>query len=111
MAAGGRIESGFEVLAEQARLDEALEGADLVITGEGFLDVESFRGKVVGGVVGWAGQEGVPALVVVGDQEDGLDLPDHVTVVSLVEQFGRDQAMARTTDLVADVVARHLAAD
>ena len=38
----------------RCELDERLEGADLVITGEGFLDAQSFEGKVVGGVVGLA---------------------------------------------------------
>ena len=36
-------------------LDEHIEGADLVITGEGFLDEQSFEGKVVGGVAELAG--------------------------------------------------------
>ena len=32
----------------------ALDGVDLVVTGEGRLDVTSFEGKVVGGVLEWA---------------------------------------------------------
>ena len=42
---------GFELVADHLGLDELVEAADLVVTGEGFLDDESFDGKVVGGVV------------------------------------------------------------
>jgi len=57
--------SGFDLLADELRLDEVLEGADLVITAEGFLDEGSFDGKVVGGVAGLAGVLGVPVLATV----------------------------------------------
>ena len=50
-AAGGALVSGFELVADELALDETIEGADLVVTAEGFLDAQSFDGKVVGGVV------------------------------------------------------------
>jgi glycerate kinase len=53
-AIGAEIEPGFDVVARVAGLDRALEGADLVVTGEGKLDATSFEGKVVGGVLEWA---------------------------------------------------------
>ena len=59
-AAGGELVSGFDLVAEEVRLDERIEGADLVITGEGFLDEQSFEGKVVGGVAALATRLDVP---------------------------------------------------
>ena len=41
-------------------LFDHIEGADLVITGEGHLDAQSFEGKVVGGVAEIARELGVP---------------------------------------------------
>ena len=35
---GARLVDGFEFVADHVRLDEQMEAADLVITGEGFLD-------------------------------------------------------------------------
>ena len=55
-AVGGDLVSGFDVVADELDLDERIEDADLVVTGEGFLDDESFDGKVVGGVVALAGR-------------------------------------------------------
>ncbi len=60
-ALGARLEPGFEVVALEAGLEEALEGATLVVTGEGRLDASSFAGKVVGGVLDWAGELGIDA--------------------------------------------------
>lgn len=66
-AIGARLEPGFEVVAGAVALDAALAGADLALTGEGRLDATSFSGKVVGGVLDWAADTGVPSVgVIVG---------------------------------------------
>ncbi len=108
LAMGARLESGFSVLAERAELDVALVGADLVVTGEGFLDEESFNGKVVGGVANWAAAEQVPVLAVVGDRDAGVECPGHVTVVSLVDEFGLERSMTDTIALVTTAVVDRL---
>ena len=54
---GATLSSGFDLVADRIELAERIERADLVITGEGLLDEESFHGKAVGGVVG-AGRRG-----------------------------------------------------
>jgi hypothetical protein len=59
-AIGARLVDGFELVADELELWERIDGADLVITGEGFLDAQSFEGKVVGGVAELAAAEGVP---------------------------------------------------
>jgi glycerate kinase len=70
-AIGARVEPGFEVVARAVGLDLAIEGADLVLTGEGRLDATSFAGKVVGEVVDWAADAGVVHRgVVVGQATD-----------------------------------------
>ncbi|MGQ0743415.1 MAG: glycerate kinase [Acidimicrobiales bacterium] len=74
-ALGAELVAGFEVVAEAIDLAERIAGADLVVTGEGTLDAESFQGKAVGGVLGLAAEAGVDALVVVGEV-DPYDFPD-----------------------------------
>ena len=51
LALGAHIEPGFALVAGLTRLAERVEGADLVVTGEGHLDPPSFQGKVPGGVL------------------------------------------------------------
>lgn len=106
LAVGARIESGFDVLAEGVGLDERLIGADLVITGEGLLDDESFNGKVVGGVAAWAAAEGVPVLAIVGARRGAPSLPENFDLVVLSEEFGEEASWGRTLELVAEVAGR-----
>lgn len=98
--AGAELRGGFELVAERLDLDELVEAADLVVTGEGFLDEESFDGKVVGGVVELADHLGVPVVAVVGESFD--DVGARVPVVSLVEQHGRQLAMSATQRCLQD---------
>jgi glycerate kinase len=108
-AIGAELVAGFEVVADAVDLAERMEGADLVVTGEGLLDEQSFHGKAVGGVVALAGELDVPVLVVVGDVDwEGVgELP--VPAVSLVARFGRDRAWADTLGCIREVVAERLA--
>lgn len=67
-AIGARLAPGFDVVAEAAGLEAALEGAALAVTGEGRLDVSSLEGKVVGGVLEWCADFGVPRAAVIAGQ-------------------------------------------
>ena len=104
---GATIESGFELIADELDLAEAIEHADLVVTGEGFVDGGSFQGKVVGGMVDLAAEFDVPVLVVAGEVFDAVG--DRVDAVSLVEQFGRDRAMTDTLACITEAVTARLA--
>jgi len=105
-AVGATVESGFELIAAELDLATAVEEADLVITGEGFVDEASFDGKVVGGLVDLAAEFDVPVLVVAGEVFDGVD--DRVEAISLVERFGRERAMTDTAACITEAVADHL---
>lgn len=108
-AVGATLVSGFDLVAEEVGLDDALVDADLCVTGEGFVDHESFHGKVVGGVIDAAAAAGVPVLVIAGDVLD--DVGPHldgsgvaVDVVSLVERFGPERPLGDTIGCISAVV-------
>jgi glycerate kinase len=107
-AIGASLMDGFDLVADEVGLDDVLEGADLVVTGEGFVDAQSFDGKVVGGVAERAAAAGVPLLVVAGEVYDDADR--RVDAVSLVERFGQDRARSDPTACVEEVVRERLAA-
>ena len=106
-ALGGRLLPGFELVADEVDLYDHLQGADLVITGEGRLDDTSFSGKVVGGVREIAAEMGIGTLAVVGDVAVGTDVGDLV-VLSLTELVGADDAFARPRQSIERVVAEWL---
>lgn len=57
---------GIEVVLDLVDLDAKLEGADLVITGEGSLDEQSLGGKTPMGVAAAARRAGAPVIAVCG---------------------------------------------
>ena len=67
-ALGATLEPGFDVVANAAGLGDALEDCDIVLTGEGRLDVTSLAGKVVGGALDWASEHGVAHRGVIAGQ-------------------------------------------
>jgi glycerate kinase len=103
---GATIESGFDLIAEELDLAAVIEGVDLVVTGEGFVDAASFDGKVVGGLVDLASEFGVPVLVVAGEVFD--EVGDRVDALSLVELFGRERAMTDTLACITEAVTARL---
>ncbi len=66
-----RFRPGVEVVAELSGLADAMQGADLVITGEGRLDAQSLHGKTPMGVARIAKAAGVPVVAIAGSLGDG----------------------------------------
>ena len=69
---GANIESGIEDILELCNFKERLKGTDLIITGEGKLDNQSFAGKTLSGVLKHAGQ--TPVIAICGTNEADKDL-------------------------------------
>jgi glycerate kinase len=68
---GAQFRPGVEVVAELAGLDALVQGADLVITGEGRFDAQTLRGKTPMGVARVAKRHGVPVVVLAGTLGEG----------------------------------------
>ena len=69
----GKLRMGIETVLDTVDFDEIVRGARLVITGEGCLDGQSLRGKVVSGVAARARRAGVPVVALVGAVGEGAD--------------------------------------
>ena len=91
-ALGARLLPGFDVVADEIELDERVERCDIVVTGEGFMDDQSFEGKVVGGMRGLADLKGKKFAAIVGDSDVDVDFP----VANLTSRFGHEDAMSKT---------------
>ncbi len=108
VAIGARLMPGLDVVGDLVGLDRALEGADLAVTGEGKFDATSLDGKVVGGVLEWCADIGVPRVAVVAGQvtDDGrarLADRDDVLVVSLTDRaYQASETYTRAAVLVEE---------
>jgi len=70
---GAKLQSGIETVLNTVHFEERVEGADLIITGEGKLDAQSLQGKVVSGVAQRAKALNIPAIAIVGDICDHIE--------------------------------------
>lgn len=64
-----RLQMGIETVLDTVHFDALAADADLILTGEGKLDSQSLRGKVVIGVARRAKKLGVPVAALVGASE------------------------------------------
>ncbi len=65
-----RMERGWQVIAKECGLEQALRGAQLCATGEGKIDSQTPRGKTVAGVAQLARRAGVAVVAFGGMVED-----------------------------------------
>ena len=104
--AGGRLCEGVELVAEACGLRESLEGADLVITGEGRIDVQTTAGKTPVGVAGMAKVCGVPVVALaggVGARVEALRPHGIDAVLSIADgPVSLDEAMGRAEELLEE---------
>ncbi len=108
----GTLRAGVDIVLDQVGLDVKLEGADLVITGEGQIDFQTVYNKAPIGVARRAKQRGIPVIAIAGSlgkgfkdvHAEGID-----AVVSILRApMTLDEASARSGDLIADAVAQAL---
>lgn len=64
---------GVELIAELTGLEQALEGADLVFTGEGRMDRQTLLGKTPAGVARYAKRHGAPVIALAGSLGEGYE--------------------------------------
>lgn len=73
---GAELKRGVDLVLDQIGFDSIIDGADLVITGEGCSDYQTLKGKTAAGVLERAKRKGVPVMLVSGAIRDGQMLRD-----------------------------------
>lgn len=86
---GGRLTRGIDAVLDAVNFSAALQGADVVVTGEGRFDEQSLMGKVVDGVAARTRAAKAPLLVVAGSMANDIDF-------DAVKQAGIDAAFSVT---------------
>ena len=62
----GRLQSGIGMVLDAIGFEEQIKDADLIITGEGKIDSQTCRGKVISGITSVAAKHGVPVIAIAG---------------------------------------------
>lgn len=102
-ALDARIISGFEWLADLLKLDEHLEWADLVISGEGRFDAQSLHGKVLGSLANRCERWEKRLIIVAGSAEADVAIPEGTEVVTI-------ESNPASANDIAEAVKKALAA-
>ena len=103
------LRAGVDIVLDHVGLDEKLEGADLVITGEGRLDFQTVYNKAPIGVARLAKQRGIPVIAISGSLGKGFE-DVHAEGIDAAASIFRapmtlDEASARSGELIADAAA------
>lgn len=108
---GGRLVSGFDMVATQVGLEQRVAAADLVITGEGRLDEQSLQGKGPVGVARLARRLGKKVVGVAGSVDDSAALRAQFDLLIAIKPAAMplDEAMRRTGELIEAAVSAHAA--
>jgi glycerate kinase len=109
---GGRLQSGFELVAETVGLHDRLKGMDFCITGEGRLDASTFGGKTVMGVARICRQAKVPCVALVGSIGDTMEslVAEGLTGVYSISDGSMtiEQSIRDARQLLAKAAARYV---
>lgn len=71
IAIGATLESGVDIVIKETKLEEVLEEADIVFTGEGKIDFQTKFGKAPYGVAKEAKKRNIPVIAVCGGIGEG----------------------------------------
>jgi glycerate kinase len=105
------LRPGVEVVADMAGLAATLEGADLVITGEGRADEQTLAGKAAMGVALLAGKGAIPVVLLCGALGPGSEALEVSGLFELVQPvadrpMSLEEAMADTDRLLTNAAER-----
>lgn len=102
-----RLAAGVDIVLDAIGLDDALEGADLVITGEGQIDHSTIFNKTPVGVAERAKKRSIPVLAIAGGLGEGYretrDRGIDAAFPLVNGPMSLDDAMANTADLLSGV--------
>ena len=113
----GTLQSGVQIILEETKLEEALKGADFVLTGEGRLDHQTAMGKAPIGVAKLAKKHGCKVIGVAGSvtkeatacHAEGIDAYFSIVngAMSLEEAMNKEVAaenMKQTTQQIFNLI-------
>ena len=108
-----KMEKGFDFISKFIKLDSLIQQSDLVITGEGKIDLQTFSGKVVSGVASLAARHQKPCIAFAGQCELSPDLISElhlVEIISLTDSANLAQdSMEHAFTILRDLTKRRLA--
>lgn len=108
-----RLQPGVAIVTEALRLAEAVQGADMVITGEGRIDSQTIHGKTPIGVARVAKRYNVPVIALAGGMTADYGVVHQHGLDAVFSVLNRVQTLPEAMEQARDnicVTARNVAA-
>ncbi len=108
---GAELVSGVELIMDACRFEERIQGADLILTGEGKIDVQTASGKALAGIAAAARFRCIPVIAFAGSVENKEDAAGvGITKIFTIrpETMPVERAMASAAQLLENAVKRAL---
>ncbi|MBU1145805.1 MAG: glycerate kinase [Firmicutes bacterium] len=83
------IQNGIDTFLELIHFEKSLEECDVVLTGEGKLDFQSFNGKVLSGILKYTYEKRIPLISLVGEIDE-VSMKDYPLGLTTVFQINPD---------------------
>ncbi|WP_025762259.1 glycerate kinase [Dyadobacter tibetensis] len=103
---GGELQEGVKVIMELSNLENLIQSADLVITGEGRVDQQTLQGKVVKGLANLCNRNQVPLAVLCGSlsiSAEELETAGITYASSILDKpMDLDTALSEASDLLTN---------
>jgi len=102
---GASLRAGVDIVLDTVDLDRHLEGADLVITGEGCLDHQTVYNKAPIGVAARAKPKGIPVIAISGSLGEGFRDVHHHGIDAAVAITSAPMTLDESTENAAALLA------
>ena len=102
---GGRLRPGVDIVLDTVDLASRLDGADLIITGEGCMDFQTVYNKAPIGVARLAGERNIPVIGVSGSLGSGFTDVHEYGIAAAVAITHAPMTLDEATDRVAELIA------
>jgi glycerate kinase len=108
------LRPGIEIIIEIVKLEQAIEDADLVITGEGKIDSQTIYGKAPIGVAKIAKKYNVPVIAVAAIISDDADIVHQYGINTLISVSGQpmrlDESVSNKVSLIKNSIKQSMRA-
>ncbi|MGA0558895.1 glycerate kinase [Larkinella sp. VNQ87] len=99
-----RLKEGVNVVMEQTRFTDHLDGVDLVLTGEGKLDNQTLQGKLIHGIAQQARTQAIPTIALCGTLEAGPEAIQALGLTAAFSVLNRPQSLDEALNNAYDAV-------
>lgn len=97
-----KLKSGADIVLDYQDFDNKINDADLIITGEGSFDNQSFQGKITGNIISRSKQKGKKVIVICGIS----DIENSNVIRLFNKKINQEEAIRETPERIKKLIIK-----